>query len=365
MQFSFLFFEKTILTDKKMNFQPLLTTWGTWSYIVAILIGFLLLVYSADWLVDGASAVAKRFNVSELVIGLTIVAFGTSMPEFVVNMVAAIEHNSEIAITNILGSNSINTFVILGLTAIIYPVSSQVRSRRFDIPMSLLAGLIVLALVCISMPHAGHGWVFQKDCGTISRYGGIILLLCMALFLWYNFTHAKADEADEEVVVKPMSIGKAIVLILLGLAGLCLGGQLMVDSATLIAQKLNVSDAIIGLTVVALGTSLPELATSCIAAAKKNSDLALGNVIGSNLFNIFFILGTSATIYPLQSYNGVWLDALMVVISGMLTWLFVVSNKKKEIKRWEGVLLLLIYGIYLTYRILQVSGHLPAGALSL
>lgn len=348
-----------------MNFQPFLADLGTWSYAVAILIGFALLVFAADWLVDGASAVAKRFNVSELVIGLTIVAFGTSMPEFVVNMVAAVEHNSEIAITNILGSNSINTFVILGLTAVIYPVSSQIRSRRFDIPMSLAAGILVLLLVCVSMPYGGHGWVIQKDCGTISRYGGIVLLLCMALFLWYNFTHAKADGNDDSVEVKHMSMTKAVILILLGLGGLMLGGQLMVDSATLIARKLNVSDAIIGLTIVALGTSLPELATSCIAAAKKNCDLALGNVIGSNIFNIFFILGTSSAIWPLQSYEGVWLDALMVVISSGLTWLFVVSNKKKEVKRWEGAVLLLIYGVYLTYRILQVSGHLPACVPSL
>lgn len=338
-----------------------------WLLTLAVIIGFFLLVYSADWLVDGASAIAKRFHVSELVIGLTIVAFGTSMPEFVVNMVAAIEGNTEIAITNILGSNTINVFVILGLSAIIYPVRSQAQSRHLDIPLSLVGAILVLLLTFYTMPYNGTPQSFSLNGWGFSRIGGIILLLFFVTFLSYNVYFAKKGEnsTEENQPQEIMHTGKAIMLILLGFIGLVLGGQLMVDSATVIAVKLGVSDAIIGLTVVALGTSLPELATSCMAAAKKNSDLAIGNVVGSNIFNIFFILGTSAVVRPLPAYMGMWVDASMVILGSLLIWLFVGTNKAKEIKRWEGAIFVIIYGIYLTYRILQVTGNLPAGVPSL
>ena len=263
----------------------------------------------ADWLVDGASAIAKRFGISDLVIGLTVVAFGTSMPEFVVNMVSVAEGSTDLAITNILGSNIINTFVILGVTALIYPVTSQRRSRNFDIPLSIIAGVLVFACVAVHSP-------FGEVCPGISRMGGIILL------------------------------------VLVGLAGLVIGGEMIVKSAVQIATNLGVSEAIIGLTIVALGTSLPELATSAMAAFKHNSDIALGNVIGSNIFNVFFVLATSAVIRPLPSYDGIVLDAWTAAVGSMLVWLFVKTNKQRQIKRWGGAVLLLVYAGYLTYRLL-------------
>ena len=327
-----------------------------WTMVLAIIIGFVLLIYGADWLVDGASALAKRFGVSSLVIGLTVVAFGTSMPEFIVSTLAAIENNTEIAITNILGSNAINTFIILGFTALIYPVASQQSSRRFDIPVSLLAGLLVLFFVTYT-PPASWSWSqlgsFSIETGAITRAGGIILLIIFLIFMWHSFHFAKqnTDETDE---IRPLPTWKMLLLILLGLAGLVLGGELVVRGATGVARTLGVSDAVIGLTVVALGTSLPELATSCVAAAKHNCDLALGNVIGSNIFNVFFILGVGAVIHPLPTYPGLWLDAVMVVLSSLLVWIFVACTKRHEIKRWQGALLVLVYAAYLTYRLIYI-----------
>ena len=319
-------------------------------YLLAamLIVGLVLLVKGADWLVDGASAIAKRSGISDLVIGLTVVAFGTSMPEFVVNMVSVAQGSTDLAITNILGSNIINTFVILGVTALIYPITSQERSRNFDIPMSIIAGVLVLGCVAVASP-------FGEECKGISRMGGIILLALFSYFLYNTFRHAKdhPDEVEAEGEVKPIGIGWAVVLVLIGLAGLVLGGEMIVRSAVQIATNLGVSEAIIGLTVVALGTSLPELATSAIAAHKKNSDIALGNVIGSNIFNVFLVLGTSATVRPLPAYDGIIVDACTVVLGSVLVWLFVKSNRERQIKRWGGALLLLIYGGYLTYRLLQ------------
>ncbi len=345
-----------------------ISTGGWWVSIPLIIAGFVALIYGADWLVEGASGVAKKYGVSDLIIGLTIVAFGTSMPEFVVNMVAASEHNSEIAITNILGSNIINIFVILGCTALIYPISSSVQSRKFDIPWSMLAALLVLFFAVYSSPgwlrveslfsvridHAtwsdlGHLSWGEANFSFISGIGGFVLLVFFVLFLWHTFRNAKSSESNGEY--KPVVLWKAVLLIVVGLVALVVGGEVIVKSATSIAHALGVSDAIIGLTVVALGTSLPELATSCMAAVKKNCDIALGNVIGSNIFNIFFILGTSAVIFPLPGYKGLELDAVMAALGSAMVMLFVYTTRRHEIKRWHGGVLLLIYAAYLAYRI--------------
>ena len=314
-----------------------------------LIVGLVLLVKGADWLVDGASALAKRFGISDLVIGLTVVAFGTSMPEFVVNMVSVAEGSTDLAITNILGSNIINTFVILGVTALIWPVTSQKRSRDFDIPLSIIAGVLVFAFVAVDSP-------FGEQQHGITRIGGIILLLMFGYFLYNTFRHAKdhPDEIEVEVTAekaKPIGPGLAVVLILIGLAGLVVGGEMIVQSAVQIATNLGVSEAIIGLTVVALGTSLPELATSAVAAFKHNCDIALGNVIGSNIFNVFFVLGTSATVRPLPAYDGINIDAWTAAIGSILVWMFVKTNHERQVKRWGGALLLLVYAGYFTYRL--------------
>ena len=355
-----------------------LNTWlansGFWVAIPLIIIGCAALIKGADWLVDGASALAKKYGVSDIVIGLTVVAFGTSMPEFVVNMVAVGQGSTEIAITNVLGSNIINIFVILGFTALIYPISSQKSTRRFDIPFSLLAALLVLLFAIYNSPSwlqiehifnmniadptlsdLGSIQMGQGNGGFISGVGGSILLIFFLLFLWHNFKGiGSSTQTENNEEYKPMSTRRALALILGGLIGLVVGGEVIVKSATSIAQSLGVSDAIIGLTVVALGTSLPELATSCMAAFKKNCDIALGNVIGSNIFNIFFILGTSACVKALPGYHGLEIDAMMAALASLLVILFVYTNKKREIKRWHGAILLLTYAAYLAYRIITL-----------
>ena len=284
-----------------------LNTWlangGFWVAIPLIIVGCAALIKGADFLVDGASALAKKYGVSDIVIGLTVVAFGTSMPEFVVNMVAVGQGSTEIAITNVLGSNIINIFVILGFTALIFPISSQKSTRRFDIPFSLLAALLVLLFAIYNSPSwlqiehifnmniadptlsdLGSIQMGQGNGGFISGIGGSILLIFFLIFLWHSFRISRNAVSDENY--NPMSVKRAIALIMGGLVGLVVGGELIVKSATSIAHSLGVSDAIIGLTVVALGTSLPELATSCVAAMKKNCDIALGNVVGS-IYSIY------------------------------------------------------------------------------
>lgn len=355
-----------------------LNTWlsngGFWVAIPLIIAGCAALIKGADWLVVGASSLAKEYGVSDIVIGLTVVAFGTSMPEFVVNMVAVGQGSTEIAITNVLGSNIINTFVILGCTALIFPISSQKSTRRFDIPFSLLAALLVLLFAIYNSPswlQVEHIFNMHidtpswKDLGSIqmgvgkggfiSGIGGSILLIFFLIFLWHNFKSAMGHEATQSTEnYEQISARRAFAMIVGGLVGLVVGGEVIVKSATSIAQSLGVSDAIIGLTVVALGTSLPELATSCMAAFKKNCDIALGNVIGSNIFNIFFILGTSACVMPLPGYKGLEIDAMMAALASLFVMLCVYTNKNREIKRWHGAILLLVYAVYLAYRIITL-----------
>ena len=325
-----------------------LLSYGIWVAIVFVIVGFVALVKGADFLVDGASAIAKRFGISDLVIGLTVVAFGTSMPEFVVNMVSVAQGSTDLAITNILGSNIINTFIILGLTALVYPIVSQKRARDFDMPLSIIAGLLVFAFVSVQLP-------FWEQGRGIGRMGGITLLLLFCYFLYNTFRHAKdhPDEAEAETV-REMPVRRAVALILAGFIGLIVGGELIVKSAVDIATRMGVSEAVIGLTIVALGTSLPELATSVIAAIKHNSDIALGNVFGSNIFNVFFVLGTSATVRPLPAYEGIELDAWIAAIGSIIVWLAVKTNHERKIQRWAGALLLLVYAGYLTYRLMNV-----------
>lgn len=306
-----------------------------------LVVGLVLLVKGADWLVDGASKLAKRLGVTDLVIGLTIVAFGTSMPEFVVNMVSVAEGATDLAITNILGSNIINTLVILGCSALVCPLVAQRSTVRLDIPLNIVAGVLVLVFVFISSPMEPKG---------LSRIEGLALLVVFAAFLVYTFYTAKAD-ASTTTESTPFPLWKCVVLILAGLVGLVVGGEMIVKTAVAIARYCGVAEAVIGLTIVALGTSLPELATSVVAAFKHNNDIAIGNVVGSNIFNVFFILGTSAIIKHLPVYPGIEIDAALVAVSALAVWLLL-CNKNRSINRWGGALLLVIYAGYLTYRLL-------------
>ena len=306
-----------------------------------LVVGLVLLVKGADWLVDGASKLAKRLGVTDLVIGLTIVAFGTSMPEFVVNMVSVADGATDLAITNILGSNIINTLVILGCSALVCPLVAQRSTVRLDIPLNIVAGVLVLVFVFISSPMEPKG---------LSRVEGLALLVVFAAFLVYTFYTAKAD-ATTTTESTSFPLWKCVVLILAGLVGLVVGGEMIVKSAVAIARYCGVAESVIGLTIVALGTSLPELATSVVAAFKHNNDIAIGNVVGSNIFNVFFILGTSAIIKHLPVYPGIEIDAALVAVSALAVWLLL-CNKNRSINRWGGALLLVLYAGYLTYRLL-------------
>lgn len=306
-----------------------------------MVVGLVLLVKGADWLVDGASKLAKRLGVTNLVIGLTIVAFGTSMPEFVVNMVSVADGATDLAITNILGSNIINTLVILGCSALVCPLVAQRSTVRLDIPLNISAGILVLVFVFITSPMEPKG---------LSRVEGLALLVVFAAFLFYTLYTAKAD-ATTTTESTPFPLWKCVVLILSGLVGLVVGGELIVKSAVAIARYCGVAESVIGLTIVALGTSLPELATSVVAAFKHNNDIAIGNVVGSNIFNVFFILGTSAIIKHLPVYPGIEIDAAWVAISALAVWLLL-CNKNRSINRWGGALLLVLYAGYQTYRLL-------------
>ena len=308
-----------------------------WLATVLMLIGFVLLVKGADGLIDGASSLARRIGVSDLVVGLTVVAFGTSMPEFVVNMISAGQGNCALAITNVLGSNSINILVILGLTALLWPVSSQRQSRMVDIPAAGVGSLLVL--------------LFALD-GNIGRSDGMALLALFCAYMAYLTYQTKRHPVPSESSTDgSIGVSRAILLVVMGLIGLSAGGELCVDGATAIAQAMGVSDAIIGLTIVALGTSLPELATSVIAAMRHHSDLAMGNCIGSCTFNIFFVLAFSGIIHPLDGYPGLTLDAAMALLGPALVWGCVMLSPRRELSRPAGALLLLVYAAYLTYRL--------------
>ena len=312
---------------------------------VLFIIGFFLLIRGADLLVDGSASIAKKLKISSIVIGLTIVAFGTSAPEFIVNIFASVQGNSEIAIGNILGSNIANILLILGISAIIYPITAKKNTVLKEIPLSLLAA-IVLGIMANDMIIDGAGF------SGITRIDGFILLSFFIIFLYYTFGITKSDKDIVEEEIKIFSYSKAVIFIILGLAGLVIGGKWIVDGAVQIAEFFNISQSLIGLTIVAIGTSLPELATSAIAAYKKQSDIAIGNVVGSNIFNIFWILGASAIVRPLSfntSSNG---DIAMTIFSSIVLFLAMFIGKKKVIERWQGVCMVTAYVGYVVFLVL-------------
>lgn len=308
--------------------------------IIILVAGFVLLVFGADWLVNGASALAKKYNVSDLAIGLTIVAFGTSAPELVVNVFAAAQGSHDIVLGNIIGSNNFNLLVILGIAGIITPLAVQHSTVWKEIPFSLLA-------VAVLFVFAND--IFSEGAGVISRMDGIILLVLFVAFLWYVAKQLKNDPSEAEIVTKKYPVWKMAVFIVGGLAGLIVGGRLVVTSAVDIARVLGMSEKLIGLTIVAAGTSLPELATSVVAAIKKNNDIAVGNIVGSNIFNIFLILGVSSVINPV-SFNPVFnIDIMLLTFGTLLLFFAMFTGKKHKLDRWEAILLLSIYIGYTVY----------------
>ena len=312
--------------------------------IISFIVGIVLVILGADWLTKGASGIARRFGVSELVIGLTIVALGTSLPELVISVGSAIKGSSGIALGNVIGSNIFNGLLILGVTALIAPIRFNSRMLTREIPFNLLAS-VVLILVSGSMLVGGGKGEF------VTRYSGLLLLCFLAVFVRYTFSIPNDD--DDEALEKPMSIGKVLMFIMLGLAGLIFGGNIFVNGATELARVAGLSEAVIGITVVSAGSSLPELAVSVSAARKGNVGIALGNVLGSNILNIFLILGCSATITPISLDGFSYVDFYVLLASSLLIYIVTRFGGKAVINRIEGVLLVSGYIAYTTYLIMN------------
>ncbi|HEY4617306.1 MAG TPA: calcium/sodium antiporter [Flavobacterium sp.] len=311
-----------------------------------LIIGFIILIKGADLLVEGASSIAQKLNVSDLVIGLTVVAFGTSAPEMFVNVFASIEGNSNIAIGNILGSNIANIFLILGVSAMIYPLAVKSNTVWKEIPFSLLAAVILGIL-------ANDYLIDNKASSELTRSDGLVLLGFFIIFMYYIFSIVKKTEQKLKEESPQMSNFRAVAYILLGLSGLVLGGSWIVDAAVKIASQFGVSEYLIGLTVVAVGTSLPELATSAMAAYKRNTDIAIGNVVGSNIFNIFWVLGISALIKPLPFQPSGNSEIAMTIVASILLFLVFFVGKKHVLEKWQGALFLLLYAGYTSFLIIR------------
>ena len=310
------------------------------------IIGFALLIKGADFLVDGASAIARRFEISDLVIGLTVVAFGTSTPELFVNIIASAKGSTDIAIGNVLGSNIANVFFILGVSSIIYPLSVTKGTVWKEIPLSLLAA-IVLGFM------ANDHLIDNSNFSSLTRIDGLIFLCFFTIFLYYSYGIAREiDGMGQLVPAEQQTLTKSLFWVCTGLVGLTLGGKWIVDGAVAMAKNLGMSESLVGLTVVAVGTSLPELATSAVAAYRRNAEIAVGNIVGSNIFNVFFVLGISSIIKPLPFQTRNNLDIGVVILSSLLLFLFMFTGKKRSLDRWEGAVFLVLYAAYIVFLIL-------------
>ena len=307
--------------------------------IVCLLGGLVLILLGANYLTDGASSLAKRFKISDLVIGLTVVAFGTSTPELAVSLSSAIKGSADIAIGNVVGSNMFNTLMIVGCTAFFAPIVVTRNTLLKEIPLCILASVALLAI-------SNDMLLDKQPLDVVSRTDGFLLLLFFIIFMVYTFSIARQHGDEEAEEVKQIPLWLSLIYIIGGLAALVFGGNIFVDGATGIARSLGVSESVIGLTLVAGGTSLPELATSVVAALKKNPEMAIGNVVGSNLFNIFLVLGASATITPLNLIGITNFDLLSLVIASVILWFFGVFYKKRTITRVEGTILVVCYIAY-------------------
>ena len=302
----------------------------------------MLLIKGADFLVEGASSIAKKFKIAPIVIGLTVVSFGTSAPEFFINIISSYSGNTEIAVGNILGSNIANVLLILGVSALAYPLISRHNTVWKEIPFSFLA-IFILTIM------ANDKHIDGESFAVISRIDGIVLIAFFVIFLYYTFSISKAEGEEFVFFQQPsLSVKKSILYILFGVLGLFVGGKFIVDGAVLIAKWFDVSSSFIGLTVIAVGTSLPELATSVVASLKKNSDIAIGNVVGSNIFNIFLILGVSAILNPLPILESSNLDLYTAIFSSFMLFAFMFIGKKHTLEKYQGGLLVFIYVLYIT-----------------
>lgn len=302
--------------------------------IALLVLGFGMLVKGADYLVDGAAGIANKFGIPQIVIGLTIVAFGTSAPEAAVSITAAFKGNAEITIGNIVGSNILNILIILGLTSVIVPLHVKKNTAHYEMPYVIFVSALLSLLGLVD--------------GTVGLVDGIILWIGMLVFLWYLLKLTKSGEAqEEEIHVGDKKGWQLLLMVAGGLVVIIWGSTITVDSATRMAEMFGVSDRVIGLTIVALGTSLPELFTSVTAGIKGNADIAVGNIVGSNIFNILFVVGTASIITPVIYADSFWVDSIVCIATAALLWLL--SIRSKRLGRLSGIFMLLCYGIYLVY----------------
>ena len=323
--------------------------------ILLLLIGLALILAGANFLTDGSAALAQRFRVPEFIIGLTIVAVGTSTPELVVSVLSAIAGKSDVAIGNVVGSNIFNVFLILGICALIRPLPLTAGNIRRDIPFGVATSLLLLFL-------AMDSWYSTGAIDRIGRLDGVLMLVIYVLLMLYTIRSTGRTAIPEPAAgsaqgvatdgsCRPMAGWLMALMIVGGLAGLIFGGELFLDNATALARRMGVSDSLIGITLVAGGTSLPELASSVVSLLKGKSDMALGNVIGSNIANILLILGLSSTIHPLTMGGISVVDLLVVLLSAVLLFLAAFTFRRRAVDRWEGALFLLIYAAYIGYLI--------------
>jgi len=307
-----------------------------------LIIGLVILISGANVLVLGASSIAKKFNIPNLVIGLTVVSFGTSFPELIINVLAGMNGQSDLAIGNVVGSNTINILLVIGVSALIKPVAVQSNTVKFEVPFSLLAMLVLFVL-------ANDILIDGDSRSVLSRIDGFMFLTFFIIFMYYTFVVSKHGAEDAGHHVKEQANWKSILLLLAGIVGLYFGGVLIVDNATVIATNLGLSQAVIGILVVALGTSLPELATSAVAAYKGNADMAIGNIVGSNIFNVFFVLGISASIQPIAFSPALNTDILFALFASVLLFIFIFTRKGRQIDRVEASVFLVLYGAYVAW----------------
>ena len=312
--------------------------------ILFIILGVVLVLWGADRLTEGASSLARRMNVPEMVIGLTIVAAGTSAPELFVSVVSALKGTPDLAVGNVVGSNIMNTLLIVGVTAMVAPMVISKNTVAKDIPFTVIASLLLMVL-CLDTFSS-----FSISGNMISRIDGVIMLLAFAVFMYYTFRMTKGQQV--EAVADSTPVWKGALWVIVGLVCLVVGSNVFVDNASAFARGLNVSDSIIGLTIVAGGTSLPELATSVVAARKGQSAIAIGNVIGSNVFNILMILGLTGVISPMQIGGITLIDLGMMLLSMLVVWLFCFT--RYTVARWEGALLTLGYVAYTAWLVANV-----------
>lgn len=311
---------------------------------ILFIIGFVILIKGADMLVSGSSSIAKRYGLSDMVVGLTIVSFGTSLPELIINIISSLKGESELAIGNVFGSNVANLLLILGITALICPLPIRRNTVLTEIPFSLIATLLVGFLANATL-------IDDRKELYISRIDGGILLFFFVLFMAYiyNIARTNRDEAHPEEDEEELTVGKAILYILIGVIGLFFGGKWVVDGAVDMAQHLGLSSSFIGLTVVAFGTSLPELVTSATAAYHRNIDIAVGNVVGSNIFNLLWILGVTALINPLPFDVVSNSDIVMMILASTLLIITIPIGRKNTIDRWNGIIFLAVYFSYIMF----------------